>query len=270
MIKPSQQALNDFEEAVKWPMLALSVAIIPLLVIPLTVQLSPAGRTTVTVVDLVIWALFAIEYFVRLYLAPQRGHFMAHNILDLALVVVPFLRPLRAMRALRALRLLRLATALLFVARGIKASRRALMRHGLVYVLLVAVLVIVAGVIVIHDVEAGHPGSKINSWGDATWWTVETVATAGSETPWPASGSGQFVRVVLVLVSVSMFGLITASLASWFVEVEDEKHDKVRHEELEERLARLQATLDALIAQQTAGVEGGEPAPVRGEDAAPL
>jgi voltage-gated potassium channel len=250
MIKPSEQALNDFEEAVKWPMLALSVAIIPLLAIPLVMQLSETQRTAFTVVDVVIWVLFAAEYFVRLYLAPRKRHFMAHNILDLALVVVPFLRPLRAMRALRALRLLRLATALLFVARGIKASRRALMRHGLVYVLLVAALVMVAGVIVIRDVEAGHPESKIDSWGAATWWTFETVATAGSETPWPSSSEGQIVRVVLVLSGLALFGLITASLASWFVEVEEEKHDKARHHELEERLDRLQATLDALLAER--------------------
>jgi len=124
MIKPSEQALNDFEEAGKWPMLALSVAIIPLLVIPLVMQLSETQRTAFAVVDVVIWVLFAAECFVRLCLAPRKRHFIVHNILDLALVVVPFLRSLRAMRALRTLRLLRLATALLFVARGIKASRR--------------------------------------------------------------------------------------------------------------------------------------------------
>jgi voltage-gated potassium channel len=262
MIEPSEQALNSFEEAVKWPMLALSVAIIPLLLIPLVVQLSPAERTVFTVADWAVWTLFAAEYFVRLYLSPRRRHFVTHNLLDLALVLVPFLRPLRAMRSLRALRLLRLTVALLFVGRGIKASRRALMRHGLAYVLLVAILIIVAGVIIIHEVEPGHPGSKIQGWGDATVWTVETIATAGSETPWPASGTGQFLRVVLVLLGLSLFGLITASLASWFVEVEDEKHDKERQQKLEARLDRLQVTLDALVAERRAEGTAVGPTPI--------
>lgn len=253
MIKQSEQALNAFEEAVKWPMLALSLAIIPLLVVPLTVDLTPAQRDVVAVADLVIWAAFAVEYFVRLYLAPRKKHFLVHNIPDLLLVVVPFLRPLRALRAVRAaraLRLLRLARPLLLVTRGIRASRRALLRHGTVYVLLVAVFVIVVGMIVVHEVEVNHPRPLIDSWGEAAWWTVETVATAGSETPWPASAAGQVVRVVLVVVGLALFGLITASLASWFVEVEDQKHETARHAELEERLETLQPTLDAVLAER--------------------
>jgi len=272
MIKPSEQALNDFDEYWQWPLLVLSVAIIPLLLIPYTMQLSPAWSIAFRVADWVVYALFALEYFVRLYLAPKKRHFIVHNIPALALVIVPFLRPLRALRAVRALRLLRLTAALLLVVRAIKASRRALMRHGLAYVFLVAILIVVAGVIVIHEVEAGHPGSKISSWGDASWWTIRTVTTAGSETSWPASGMGQFMRVVLVLLGVSLFGLITASLTSWFVGLDEQKHvktrkleleqqldelqatdeeqDKARQFKLEQRLDRLQATLDSLLAER--------------------
>ena len=63
MIKPSEQALNDFDEYWQWPMLVLSVAIIPLLLIPYTMQLSPAWSMVFTVADWVVWALFAVEYF---------------------------------------------------------------------------------------------------------------------------------------------------------------------------------------------------------------
>jgi voltage-gated potassium channel len=252
MIQPSDKAVQQFEEATKWLMLALAVAIIPLLVIPLVVDLSPAQRTVITTLDYAIWAIFGVEYFIRLYLTPggKRRRFMKRNWLDLVLVVVPFLRPLRVFRAVRLLRLLRVATALLFIARAIKASRRALLRHGLAYVLLIAILVTVGGAIVVHEVEMGHPDSKIQSWGSAAWWTVETVATAGSETPWPASSEGQVLRVVLVLIGLALFGFFAASLASWFVEVEEERHEEGRHRDLEARLDRLQETLDALLAER--------------------
>jgi hypothetical protein len=57
----STEALERFERQTAWPMLILSLAIIPLLVIPLAVDLSPAMRTTFFALDWIIWAAFALE-----------------------------------------------------------------------------------------------------------------------------------------------------------------------------------------------------------------
>jgi len=44
------------------------------------------------------WALFAVDYFARLGLSRDRTAFMRANLLDLAVVVLPLLRPLRLLR----------------------------------------------------------------------------------------------------------------------------------------------------------------------------
>lgn len=68
-----------------------------------------------------MWAAFAVEYAVKLWLAPDRWRFLKANIPDLVIVVGPMLRPLRLLRATRLLRLLRLARAIAF---AVEASTR--------------------------------------------------------------------------------------------------------------------------------------------------
>ena len=97
MMAGSAEALDRFERQTAWPMLVLSLAIIPLLVIPLVANLSPSTESTIYTLDWVLWALFAAEYAIRLYLAPAKGRFMRTNVIDLVVVVLPFLRPLRVM-----------------------------------------------------------------------------------------------------------------------------------------------------------------------------
>ena len=41
------------------------------------------------------WVVFAVDYAVRLWLAPARGRWFVRHLLDLAMVVLPMLRPLR-------------------------------------------------------------------------------------------------------------------------------------------------------------------------------
>lgn len=59
MFAPSQENLDSFERHTAWPMLVLSLAIIPLLVIPLVADLSPATEGTLFAIDWFLWAAFA-------------------------------------------------------------------------------------------------------------------------------------------------------------------------------------------------------------------
>ena len=45
-----------------------------------------------------VWALFGVDYLVRLVLAPSRGRWFLHHLPDLAIIVLPILRPLRLLR----------------------------------------------------------------------------------------------------------------------------------------------------------------------------
>jgi hypothetical protein len=57
-------------------MLVLSLAIVPLLVLPLVVDLSASTESVFFALDWIIWAAFAVEYGVRLYLAPAKWSFV--------------------------------------------------------------------------------------------------------------------------------------------------------------------------------------------------
>lgn len=259
----TEERLERFENATRWYMVALSVAIIPSLAVPYLVELSPAGQLFFQWSDRVIWGLFVAEYLVRLWLANAKWRFVKHNKIDLMLVVVPFLRFLRPLGLLRFARLARLLAPLLLVARGIKAARPALLRHGVAYALLIAGLATVGGMILVYTWESQRAGSEITSWKSAAWWTLETLTTAGSETQWPESREGQVVRIVLVLTGLALFGLITARFASWFVEYDDERHEERRHAELQARLAALEAKLDRVLSE----VDAAAGAIVRSDDA---
>jgi voltage-gated potassium channel len=76
----SQEALDRFERQTAWPMMALALAIIPLLVVPLLVDLPSGAETTFFALDWLIWVAFVLEYGIRLYLAPSKRYFVSHNL----------------------------------------------------------------------------------------------------------------------------------------------------------------------------------------------
>jgi voltage-gated potassium channel len=93
-------------------------------------DLSPGTESVVLAIDYLIWAVFAGEYAIKLYLAPDRRQFVARHIPELVIVVVPMLRPLRVLRSVRLLRLLRLTLLTGLAAKGLRESRNILRHRG--------------------------------------------------------------------------------------------------------------------------------------------
>jgi len=81
-----------------------------------------------------------------------------------------------------------------------------------------AVLLIYAASLAILETERSQPGSKINTLGDAVWWSLETVTTVGYGDVPPVTGKGRLIAVELMIGGISLVGLVTASLTSWIVE----------------------------------------------------
>ena len=103
----SQEAYDRFSAAVALPLTVLALVWLPILVIPIVAHL-PAGVAAVfDAVDYIVWAAFALEYGVKLYLTPKRRHYVTHHVVELAVVALPLLRPLRALRLLRVLNIVR-------------------------------------------------------------------------------------------------------------------------------------------------------------------
>ena len=62
MARDRAAAFERFSRAVDGPMMVLALAMIPLIVVPLVADLSPATERAVLAVDYLLWAVFAAEY----------------------------------------------------------------------------------------------------------------------------------------------------------------------------------------------------------------
>jgi voltage-gated potassium channel len=230
-------ALERFERHTAVPMLVLAVAFVPLLVVPLFVDLPPAWERTFFALDWFIWAAFALEYLVRLYLAPAKGRFVRRNLIDLAVVVLPFLRPVRFLRALR---------AAVMLARAQRAATIVLTKHKLHYLLLFGLVLVVGAAAVVAQLERAAPGGNIGSFPEALWWAITTLTTVGYGDTVPVTAAGRAIAVILMLFGIELFGVLAASLAAYFVEEDTGEDTENRLREIDARLARIEDGLQEL------------------------
>lgn len=246
-----QVAYDGFAKAVELPLTILALLWLPVLVLPYIIKLSPDVNDTFEAIDLFVWAMFVLEYLIKLYLSPSRRGFFTHHLIDLAVITLPMLRPLRAARLLRLLNLARVGVVLVNALRRAKA----LFTHrGLHFVLLAVLVVIFACSALVLSFEHQVRGSNIHNFGDALWWAIVTVTTVGYGDKYPVSAGGRAVATVLMFVGIGLIGVLTATVASYFVE-QGADEDRA---ELFERLDRMEAMLIELTGQ--AGVEEAVPA----------
>jgi voltage-gated potassium channel len=216
------QALETYERVTELPLLALAVAIIPLLVLPLSFDLDATIEEAFFAIDWAIWAVFAVDLGIRTYLVERRRQYLIAHWYDVLIVAVPFLRPLRILRSARALRLLRLTRLASFSARAFTTARSAGSRHGLTYVLLAAVFFISVSASLVFAFERGNGGS-IDDFGTAIWWAMATVTTVGYGDTVPVTAEGRGVAIFLMIVGISLFGYLTANIAAFLVERDQEE-----------------------------------------------
>jgi voltage-gated potassium channel len=203
----SEGRLRRWEHATAYPLTALSVLFIAVYAWPiLDPNMHPGWRHACEAGDLVIWALFCIEYLIRLNLARQKHWFVRSHWFDLAVLVLPVLRPLRALRLLNALRVIN---------RHAVAWTRGRLA---IYVIAATVLIVLMAGLAVLEAERGHPNSNIQSYPSALWWAVCTITTVGYGDFYPETLEGRMVALALMVGGLGLIGFTTGSLASWIVD----------------------------------------------------
>jgi voltage-gated potassium channel len=257
-------AYNRVDAAFNLPLLVLSIALVPLLIWPIVdTSMSESTRNLINALDYGIWAVFAIEYGLKLFLAPARWGFVRSHVFELMLVVFPMLRPLRIVRSAEALRLLTLGRAAAAAGSGAKEARASLSSRTATYaVLLVGLLVLVASAVVL-DAERSADGANIRTFGDALWWAVVTVSSVGYGDNYPVSAVGRTVASAVMVLGIGLVSVMTAAFAAWLVKQEEQVED-ARISELTEQVTALNAQVAALTAHlltpQQSTPESVEPA----------
>ncbi len=191
----------------------------------------PAADDLLEAGSVAIWAIFAVDLAVRVALAERRGRFLLTHPVDVLTVVLPMLRPLRILRV--------------FTAGQVLFSRGAgLARSGQAVVVAAGLLVLI-GALAVLDAEHGAADASITGFGQALWWAVTTVTTVGYGDLYPVTPLGRVVAASLMVVGISLVGLVTATVASWFLA--QGQRTEAETEELAARLARVEAKLDQLL-----------------------
>jgi len=237
--------LARLEEWTEWPLTILALALIPILVAPYVYDFSPSTIRTLDALDYMIWGVFAADLIVKVAIAPARRRYLRVHWFDILLVGLPMLRPLRVARSVRVVRSFPALRVVAAGSRVLVMGRRLLFEHGLVYVLLAALLVVVgaAGLVTIAERDAAD--ASIRTFPDGLWWAVVTVTTVGYGDTYPKTELGRGIGVALMVIGVGLFGVIAANLAAIFVgQQEDAVLTEIRalraqFTSLESRLAGL-------------------------------
>jgi len=239
----SAEAYDRFAKAVDGPMMVLTIVWIPVLIIPLVTPVHGALDESLVAVDYSIWALFAIEYVIKFYLAPDRWRYVKTHILDLIIVVVPFFRPLRVARLVRLQVLLRVGVV---GGEALRRARQVLTHKGFHFVALFAAILVFLCAGLVTVAERSAHGSTIHDYGQGLWWAIVTVTTVGYGDRVPVTPFGQGLAVVLMLVGIGLIGVLTATVASFFVERNDADTDqRLRH--IESMLEQILVNMDGRV-----------------------
>jgi len=192
-----------------WVTFFLALSLIPVLYLEETSN-DPEVVGAALSANAAIWIVFAADYAVDLWRAPDRGAHVRSHWFDLALIAVspPLLVPPEA-QALRALRALRLFRAFAIVGVAYDRLGRPLTRNAALATVALLFLVILWGGIAITWAEPGAFQNVLRGYG----WAITTLVTAGHASPEPRTTAGHAIATSIVVIGLGSFVALAASIA---------------------------------------------------------
>ncbi len=241
LLRARLQILHQVERALDIPMAVLGLVWLALMVVDLVHGLGRAGGFVTTS----IWVAFVADFLLRFMLAPKKTRFLRKNWLSAIALLLPalriarFARVFRALARLRGLQLVRIAAS---VNRGMKSLGKTMRRRGFGYVLGLTAMVTVAGAAGMLFFERNVPGSALDGFWSALWWTAMIVTTMGSES-WPKTAEGRALCLFLAVYAFAVFGYVTGTIATYFIgrDAEEGEEGSAMREQLDLLAAEISA-----------------------------
>lgn len=145
---------------------------------------------------LAISVIYAIDLIIRSKLS---GRGWRYPLSRLDLVIAVLIPPVRIFASMRLL-------------------RQMFSRGNLAQFMFVALVLMLNAAVVVWEFESLAPNSNITTLGNALWWSVVTVTTVGYGDYTPVTLGGRLTAVALLLLGLVSLAVLTAQIASNFLE----------------------------------------------------
>lgn len=215
--------------------IALNLLLVAIFVIN-TYKISSSLRGLLWKLEILIVAIFIVEYFLRLYGASNRLAYVKniYSIIDLVaimptliLLALPasyFIYDIRVIQTLRVLMVFRIFRFMRFISRDH-------LLFGTISPRMINVAQLVVSIIIIFFVYSGlfyfveNPvNPDVQDFGDAFYFTVVAVSTVGFGDIVPASDAGRFVTVAMIISGIIIIPFQAARIfRAWLVAEREKK-----------------------------------------------
>lgn len=81
------------------------------------------------------------------------------------------------------------------------------------------------------------------TYGEAVWFTLQTVTTVGYGDNPPTSAVGRWVASTVMVVSIALFTVVTAGITSMLINAVTREQDQADQQRYDHTLARIEASL---------------------------
>lgn len=170
-------------------------------------NVSSSTQSTLDAIQWISWVAFAADLVFGIYKATNKAQYLKRHPLEILAVILPFLRPLRLLR---------------FISFGTLVFEKVNLGKSIAIsfkVIATALFLTYLAGIEITMVERGNPGATIQSVGDGFWWAITTLTTVGYGDIYPTTTQGRFIAVGLMVSGICILGVISATVAAWFVKM---------------------------------------------------
>jgi voltage-gated potassium channel len=166
-------------------------------------------------VQWVSWVAFAVDLALGFVSSKDRKKYLIKHPLEIIAVALPMLRPLRLLRVIS---FSSLVLEKIAIGRSVGiAVKVALTTLFFGYIAAVQITIL----------ERGNPEANIRDFGDGIWWAFTTITTVGYGDRFPITGEGRFLAVGLMILGISLLGVVSATIAAWFVKMMQDDSSKV-------------------------------------------
>jgi voltage-gated potassium channel len=223
-----------------------SVVAVVLMTLSMFFELGLETQKLLEACDVILCTVFFLDFIKSIYQADQKlKYFYTIGWIDLISSVPTFdiFRYGRLAKLVSLLRLIRIYKAgnilsKVFFRDAAKSTVYIAASFAFLNVLLSSVLILIL---------ENSDRSNIKTASDAIWWSFVTITTVGYGDHYPVTLGGRVVAVFLMLTGITLFGVITASFASFLVQKNEASSKEAEDvDRILEEIKTIKVQLEAL------------------------